>query len=259
MTTEAPQHALGWVRDLPDQRDHIYNHAYEAARLSLTTFPPSIDLRPQMPPVYDQGQLGSCTANAIAGAIEFEQKKQGMVEFTPSRLLIYYDERVIEHTTRSDSGAQIRDGMKSVANQGACPELLWPYKVSLFAQKPPPAAYAAAKAHEVTQYLSVQQSETALKTCLAAGYPVVGGFTVYESFESAQVAQTGVVPMPKPHESVLGGHAVLIVGYDEASREFIVRNSWGAGWGEAGYCHMPMAYWTNPKLASDFWTIRSES
>ncbi len=258
MTTEAP-HRFGWQPDLPDARDRIYNHAYEAARLSLTTFPPSVDLRTGMPPVYDQGQLGSCTANAIAGAIEYEQRKQGLKLFAPSRMLIYYDERALEGTVNSDSGAQIRDGMKVVAGQGACPESVWPYDVSRFAKKPTATAYKAAALHKVTSYLSVQQSETAMKTCLASGYPVVVGFTVYQSFESAAVAASGDAPMPQPHESVLGGHAVLLCGYDDATGRWLLRNSWSAGWGKAGYFTLPYAYLTNSRLASDYWTIRTES
>src|SRR5215475_7686356 len=103
---------FGWVRDLPDQRDHTY-----AAPLQfLTTLPPHVDLRPQCPPVYDQGQIGSCTANAIGAAHQFSQIKQKLTSpFVPSRLFIYYNERSIEHTTGSDSGAQIRDGMKAIA------------------------------------------------------------------------------------------------------------------------------------------------
>jgi C1A family cysteine protease len=123
----------GWIPDLPDHRDHLY----AAPPPRLTALPPSTDLRPQCPPVYDQGQLGSCTANAIAGAIEFDQMKQGQTPFVPSRLFIYYNERDIEGTVGSDSGAQIRDGIKSVAQQGVCPEPEWPYDITKFTEKPP--------------------------------------------------------------------------------------------------------------------------
>jgi C1A family cysteine protease len=95
-----------------------------------------------------------------------------------------------------------------------------------------------------------------MRGCLAAGYPFVFGFTVYSSFEGQEVAKTGVVSMPTPDEQVVGGHAVLAVGYDDASQAFIVRNSWGAGWGQEGYFTMPYAYLTTRALSSDFWTIR---
>ena len=244
----------GWIHDLPDQRDYLY-----AAPMTLESLPPSVDLRPQCPPVYDQGQLGSCTANAIAGAIQFTQMKEKLAEiFTPSRLFIYYNERAMEGTISSDSGAQIRDGMKSVAQLGACPESMWPYDISKFTDKPPAEAYTAAAQHEVKSYSRLTQSLVLMKGCLASGYPFVFGFTVYESFESPEVARTGDVPMPKPSEQPVGGHAVVAVGFDDAQQKFFVRNSWGSGWGVAGYFLMPYAYLTQagPALASDFWTIR---
>jgi C1A family cysteine protease len=197
--------------------------------------------------------LGSCTANSIAAAIEFDQKKK----FVPSRLFIYYNERVIEGTVASDSGAQIRDGIKSVATQGAPPEKDWPYDIGNFSQKPPAKAYNDAKAGLVTLYQRLVQDINTMEGCLASGYPFVFGFTVYASFESKQVAETGIVPMPASNEKSVGGHAVMAVGYDNASREFLVRNSWGAGWGLKGYFKIPYAYLTSPKLASDFWTIRN--
>jgi C1A family cysteine protease len=245
---------FGWIPDLPDQRDHMF----AAAPAVLTALPAAIDLRPQCPKeVYDQGQLGSCTGNAIAGAIEFDEIKQKAADiFTPSRLFIYYNERVIEGSVNSDSGAQIRDGIKTVAKQGACHEKIWPYDITKFRAKPSKAAYTDGAKHTAVQYQRLIQSLTEMKGCLAAGYPFVFGFTVYESFESATVAKTGVVPYPSTGEKVLGGHAVLAVGYDDASQRFIVRNSWGAGWGIKGYFTIPYSYLTNNNLADDFWTIR---
>jgi len=246
----------GWVHDLPDARDFMY-----AAPLLRYPhgLPPSVDLRSECPPVYDQGQLGSCTANGIAGAIEFDQRKQGNTEFVPSRLFIYYNERVIEGTVSQDSGAQIRDGVKSVAKLGAPPETDWPYDITKFADQPPPQAYQDALQDIVTSYSRVSHNLAQMQGCLASGYPFVFGFTVYQSFESDTVAQTGIVPMPAQGEQVLGGHCVVAVGYDDTQRRFIVRNSWGASWGLAGYCLMPYEYLLNPSLASDFWTLRSVS
>jgi C1A family cysteine protease len=192
--------------------------------------PPSVDLRSECPPIYDQGQLGSCTANGIAGAVEFDQRKQGSKEFTPSRLFIYYNERVMEGTFNQDSGAQVRDGIKSVATLGAPPETDWPYDIQNFAQKPPTAAYSDAKQDLVSSYARVAQNPTQMQGCLAEGYPFVFGFTAYESFESEAVAKTGIVPMPASGEAVVGGHCVVAVGYDDSQRTFIIRNSWGTGW-----------------------------
>ena len=242
----------GWVPDLPDHRDHLY-----AAPLAmLGPLPARVDLRAQCPPVYDQGQLGSCTANAIAAAIEFERLKQKLTDFTPSRLFIYYNERVMEHTVASDSGAQIRDGIKSVAQQGDCPESEWPYNLARFTAKPPAACYADALKYKVLSYQRVTQTAGQLKGCLASGWPFVFGFTVYESFESAQVARTGHASLPQSHEAPVGGHAVMGVGYDDARQWFIVRNSWGDKWGLKGYFTLPYAYVTDENLASDFWTVR---
>ena len=248
-----PGHTFGWVPDLPDQRDFLY----AAPVANMAALPTSMDLRSQCPrTVYDQGQLGSCTANAIAGALQFEQIKQSLHTFIPSRLFIYYNERVMEGTVGTDSGAQIRDGIKSVGSIGAPPETDWPYAINEFAVKPPTKAYKDAPLGKALQYQRVPQVLTQMKGCLASGYPFVYGFTVYESFESPQVAQTGVVPMPAAGEKVLGGHAVLAVGYDDSSQRFIVRNSWGPGWGMGGYFTVPYAYLTDNNLSDDFWTVR---
>ncbi len=243
----------GWVPDLPDQRDQLYS----APVATLQTLPPQIDLRAQCPPVYDQGQLGSCTANAIGAAVQFDEMKQQLPRvFVPSRLFIYYNERVIEGTVNSDSGAMIRDGIKSVGAQGTCPETQWPYTITKFTKKPPAKCYTTARKHKAILYQRLLHSLNQLKGCLASGYPFVFGFTVYESFESQQVAKTGQVPMPTPGEQVLGGHAVLAVGYNDDQQRFIVRNSWGASWGTKGYFTMPYPYLLNSHLANDFWTIR---
>ena len=248
-----PSYHYGWVPDLPDSRDFMFAAPLE----TLAALPPSVDLRPQCPKeVYDQGQLGSCTANAIGGALQFEQIKQGLNGFVPSRLFIYYNERVKEHTVNTDSGAQIRDGIKSVGSIGAPPETDWQYDISKFAEKPPQKAFNDAPLGRALQYQRVPQVLNQMKGCLAAGYPFVYGFTVYESFESPQVAQTGVAPMPAPSERVLGGHAVVAVGYDDGSQRFLSRNSWGPGWGMGGYFTIPYAYLTDNNLADDFWTVR---
>lgn len=252
----------GWMPDLPDQRDFVYAAPHAAA----VALPAQVDLRPSCPPVYDQGQLGSCTANAIAGAIEFDQKKQGLAEFTPARLFIYYNERVMERSVTTDSGAQIRDGIKSVAKQGVCSETSWPYDDTnknpipcpkcKYAIKPSKNCYNEAKTHMVSAYQRLIPTLDRLRGCLASGYPFVFGFTVYESFESQDVANTGIVPMPGPTEHTVGGHAVMAVGYDDAGQQFIMRNSWGSNWGKAGYFLMPYAYLTNSNLSDDFWTIQ---
>ncbi len=245
MATPATPHKIqryGWIPDLPDARDHLYG----APVAIMAALPPKADLRSQCPPVYDQGQLGSCTANAIAAAIQFDRMKQNLSpNFAPSRLFIYYNERRMEGTVSTDSGAQIRDGIKSVAKQGACPEPDWPYDISKFTVQPPKVDYTEALQDRAVSYSRLVQNLNLLKGCLASGYPFVFGFTVYESFESQAVAQSGIVPMPSSSEQVIGGHAVLAVGYDDGTQRFIVRNSWGTGWGMSGYFTMPYPYVTD--------------
>jgi C1A family cysteine protease len=243
----------GWVPDIPDGRDLLYAAPVKA----LAKLPPRVDLRKQCPAIYDQEQLGSCTANAIGAAFEFDEIKQRKKNvFTPSRLFIYYNERAMEGTIESDSGAMIRDGVKSVAKQGVCDEASWPYKIEKFRDKPPRPCYTEGKQNQAIQYLRLAQALSQLKGCLAEGFPFVFGFSVYESFESAEVAKTGDAGMPKANEAMLGGHAVMAVGYDESRQWFIVRNSWGRKWGMSGYFTLPYPYLLQASLSSDFWTIR---
>ena len=242
----------GWRPQLPDSRDLVF----EAPRDLLSSLPSEVDLRPGCPPVYDQGDLGSCTANATAALVQFVRAKDALPDFVPSRLFIYWHEREIEGTTGYDAGAQLRDGIKTVATKGVCPEPDWPYDPTLLTVCPSSAAFGAAWHDMAVRYRAVPQTVAQMKACIAQGYPFMFGFTVYGSFESDAVAQSGTVPMPSAGEPVLGGHAVAAVGYDDAAQRFIVRNSWGASWGDHGYCFMPYAYLADGNLASDFWTVR---
>ncbi len=241
----------GWLPDIPDYRDHLYG----AVRKIPAKLPVKVDLRPWCSPVEDQQDLGSCTANALAGALEFLMRKDNVTFADMSRLFIYYNERVIEHTVKTDAGAMIRDGIKTLAKQGACTEKNWPYDIARFAAKPPKACYTEALDYQILSYARINTLDE-MRACLAAGYPFVFGFSVYEGFESQQVARTGVVDMPGPGERMLGGHAVVAVGYDDAARRVIVRNSWGTGWGKKGYFTMPYDYVADRNLSDDFWTIR---
>jgi C1A family cysteine protease len=242
----------GWQPDLPDIRDFLFEPSGDALGQIATVQELDLSTDPAMPKVWDQGQLGSCTAHTVGASFEFAHKKSGHRGMTPCRLWIYYQERVLEGTVGEDAGAMIRDGFKVCANIGVPIEADWPYDISTFRGPPPHAATAGVK-HKDIAYKSIQQNSNALKAALISGFPVSFGFTVYESFESQEVADTGIVPMPQPHEAVLGGHAVLLVGFDNAKQAFKCRNSWSVDWGEAGYFWLPFEYVLNPQLASDFW------
>jgi C1A family cysteine protease len=239
-----------WRRDLPDQRD------YQLGLKAVAKLPSKVDLTPQMPAICDQGELGSCTACAGGGAFHYTLIKENKPAYTPSRLFIYYNERVLDNTVKYDAGSSIRTCMKALNKYGAANESVWPYLIPKFKTKPTVGVYTDGAKHQVTEYLSVKQDLASLKTTLSQGYPVVFGFSVYSSFETAAVATTGTVPLPKKTESLLGGHAVVLVGYDDATARFTVRNSWGTEWGKNGYFTMPYSYVTNPGLAGDFWTIK---
>lgn len=251
---------LGWIKDRFDPRDEVY---YPKAETVLAR-PKEVNLVNKMPPVYDQGNLGSCTANAINGVVQYLNMKQyGTIgSWIPSRLFVYYNERVMLDTVNEDSGAMIRDGIKSINKQGVCLEIpSWPYDVNKFSVKPPQTAYDEALLHQSLKYARVSQSEQDIESRLFEGFPIVIGIMIYSSFMSDAVAKSGEVPMPKRFwmwklEKLLGGHAVVIVGYNNTKKKFIVRNSWGDKWGVKGYFTIPYEYVLDGDLADDFWTIQ---
>jgi len=240
-----------WKMDKVDTRDHPY-------LLTGNTQPNTVDLRVFCSTIEDQGNLGSCTGNAIAGAIELMDRKNGR-NLDVSRLFIYYYERLLEGTVNYDNGAYIRDGIRACYTYGAPVENLWPYNISKFRTAPTQAAVVDAAKRKVTSYQRADNFN-AVMDALTAGYPVVIGFSVYSSFESNAVARTGVMPYPNTsREQLLGGHAVLIVGYNKTNSTFIVRNSWGTNWGDRGYFYMPFQVIQNTSMSSDFWVIKSIS
>lgn len=250
---------LGWRPDLPDVRDHLYGASIHHSREKAKALPHSVDLStsPHMPPIADQGQLGSCTAFATCAAFDYLDSVSGEPFLAPSHLFQYWNSRSLEHTTAEDAGSSIRDAVKVTGTVGMCPEAMWPYDVAKFRTRPPKPCFTAAHGYVVSEYLRVDSTSlTELRTCLAAGYPIVFGATLYQSFEQPGPNKRGEIPMPKSGEQVLGGHAQLIVGYDDARQMFKVRNSWGTDWGERGHEWMPYAYMTNLNLADDFWTLR---
>jgi C1A family cysteine protease len=251
--TKLLHHYGGHIRDSYDPRDK----RYKVKRGALAAIPKKVDLRGDFPDVKDQGQVGSCTAFAATGLLAYVQKKKGLALFGYSELDLYYSTRSLEGTTGEDAGAQVRDVIKASVKFGVCSEELWPYDPTQVTVQPPDQCRIEALNHQTLGYFRVQQDIQQMKACLAAGNPVDFGFTVYESFDTKEVASTGIVPMPKRGERILGGHSVVLVGYDTYKRRkgFYVRNSWSKNWGMDGYFFMPEAYVVNSQLSSDLWTV----
>jgi len=253
--TKAPRRfSYGWRPDVPDRRDR---YRAVARRLALG-LPESVDLRPAMPMIYEQGELGSCVAQCVSACIEYLQVKQGFPRWPPSRLFLYYNARRIEGTPLEDSGSSIRSGVLAANRWGACYAALWPYQIERFAEPPPPACYEVAENHQALRYERVHQSAEAIQACLADGWPIIFGAAVYTSFESLSVAMTGVVPTPGsdvPARGMPQGHAMVLVGYDRPRNCYLVRNHWGDSWGMAGYCVMSEEYVLHPSLCDDFWCL----
>lgn len=238
-----------WVKDKPDTRDYLYS-------VTNRTQQDVVDLRPYCSPIEHQGSLGSCTGQAIAGAIELLNNKSGKHRDI-SRLFIYYYERVMLGTVNYDSGAYIRDGIKVTNKQGAPLERLWPHNIRQFKNKPSTAAIQDALNRKVLRYERVINHQGCLDA-LNNGYPVVVGYLVYQSFMTDYVSRTGLMPYPNVRrEKMLGGHAVLLVGYDKNKQHYIARNSWGTSWGDKGYFYMPFQVIENTNMSSDFWIIQS--
>lgn len=239
------------IRSIPDPS----LPRFAAPPFQMDMLPPSVDLRRFAPPIYDQGALGSCAGNGWARVVQQIRHYAKLPDWVPSRLFIYYCARMIEGTIQQDNGVSITDGAKALATYGAPPESEWPYDVSRFAVQPSAKAIADAKPHKILDPQHLDNSDLhTLKGCLAVGLPFTFGFTVFESFESQQVASTGVMPMPSPGERQLGGHCVTAEGFSDDKQAFLCANSWSADWGIGGYFWMSYQFITNLDLASDCWT-----
>lgn len=242
-----PQHIYGWRGKLPGL-------TYPAADTTDLQILKEVDPRPHMPAVFDQGELGSCTANATATCFQYDSIVDGKDCGPLSRLWIYYFERAIEHTLgQGDTGAYGHDAF-TVARHGIPDESRYPYLINHFEAKPPdvePRAYRLTKPVK-----ALGHSERQFKQVLSNKQTVAIGFTVYESFESEWV-EPGVMPMPRPEEGILGGHEVLVVGYLASyPQHALVRNSWGTSFALAGYFLMPWRVLLDPEMADDFRTIK---
>lgn len=255
---------LNWHRDIP-----IFHKNAYSAKFNLR-LPQSIDLRLQDSMIFDQGQEGSCTANAACGMADFLEIKKGIAadpkqnvqEYTSgkyqnsSRSFVYWNERNIDGDATVDNGSYLHTAAKVFTTIGACDAKEYPYKPEHLFGQPPPNCFSLAEAHKVEQALNIADGDTfSMQSNLAAGFPFMIGISVYSSFPE-QEPNDGTVPIPNPwYDELLGGHAICVVGYT-ASQQFIFRNSWGTSWGVSGYGFIPFEYFEDTTLASDVWTFR---
>jgi C1A family cysteine protease len=274
---------FGWLHDYPDFRDYTLEHEKiaptakaigVASKKAAPKLPGAVDLRAWCPPVEDQKSLGSCTANAGVGLLEYYERRASGIHVDASRLFLYKATRNLLHWT-GDTGAFLRTTMGAMVLFGVCPEEYWPYVVGDYDLEPPAFCYSFARSYTSIRYYRLDPPGVSTGTLLARiklllghGLPSMFGFTVYRSIYD--VGADGAIPFPTTGEAILGGHAIVAVGYDDkrtiknknakkaTKGAFLIRNSWGTGWGDGGYGWLPYAY-VEEGLAVDWWSlIRSD-
>ncbi len=245
-------HAYGWIGDdghksAPPFSSHP---SYKVMKVSASS-----DLTPLMPPIEDQGQLGSCTSFGIGRVLNYAHKKAGGSFFDPGHLFVYWNERAMEGTVNEDAGAQITDGITVVTKFGACSEKLWPYDIAKFKIKPPQKAYTDGLKFQAVHAYKVDNTDgVSIRKALSNGFPVVVGFMVYQDFENLNSSRY-TLRMPKKGERPLGGHCTVLTGHDDKRKLYIDDNSWNTDWGNKGRALLPYAYIHNGHICDDCWVI----
>lgn len=269
------QHAMGWLPDYPDFRDYTVDRIVAAmpkvkAKRTKAAAKAKVDLRQWCSPIEDQENLGSCTAHAGVGLMEYFERRAFGKHLDASRLFLYKVTRKLAHLS-GDSGAWLRNTMGALALFGVPPEEYWPYETAEFDVEPPAFCYAFAQNYQALQYFrldpagtSTQNVLTQIKKLLRGGIPSMFGFSVYSCI--SQAGDAGAIPFPGPNDSWQGGHAVMAVGYDDKLKitsttggpattgALLIRNSWGTGWGEEGYGYLPYKYVLDG-VATDWWSL----
>lgn len=278
MISEKQRYAMGWIPDYPDFRDYTEKTSEVKSILGgrsdrkAKKLPAAVDLKEWCSPIEDQGRIGSCTAQAGTGIIEYYERKAFGRHLEASRLFLYKVTRNMMKM-KGDTGAYLRKTMGAMVLFGVPPEEYWPYSddEKRFDREPPAFCYAFAQNYQAVKYFrhdtprtKPEEALNRVKTYLGKGHPAMFGFTVYNSIEQAE--KNGQIPFPSPKERIEGGHAVATVGYDdkvkirnrygkvETTGALLIRNSWGKGWGEEGYGWLPYEYVLRG-LAEDFWSL----
>lgn len=256
LKTSQNTQSLAWLNSQPSA---ISLHTVNAVDL-----PSKFNNQERCSPIWDQAQLGSCTGFASKSAAELIWNilnPDQQDSFIASALFQYYNERKLEGTTDEDSGASIADAIRALIQDGIAPDTDWDYSnyQTKFKEKPSDKAYQDAKQHmdlDTLGHAQIPQSPEAIKTALVQNHAVIFGMRVYESFMAEQTAKTGFVPIPNiMTEKLMGGHALIIVGYDDDNKWYVVKNSWGTSWGDQGYCYIPYAVIHNPIITDEIWGI----
>lgn len=247
-------HGMGLRRDQLDPRDH----KFAASRSTKVAAAPSHDLRHLVPYFLDQGKLGSCTANSSSYLNDSLRALLGLPPDPLARLYQYYNSRVLGGTPNDDSGSSIRDAIQAMVRWGTCPENMWQYDIGRFRERPPEPCYTFGADRQVLEYMRVDQSLGELTGAIYEGHPVIYGMLIFQQFD--QLPSHGMVELPRLGERPVGSHSGFLNHYwtdDRGQVWFTDKNTWGQGWGNGGYGHLPAGYILDPQLCDDFWIIRA--
>lgn len=245
--------SFGWVRErFRDPRDVLYS----VSPTVIAKRPPALNLRERWKTdPWDQLSLGRCGPMSAKSELLYDQEQTPAPDILPSSLYIYYNTRVLMGTVNYDSGVSNRELCKALAQYGWCSEAAHTEDIKRFKEVPSQAAYAEGATRKVTRYERVTQSIEGMEGAIAQFDPFIFGCNWYASWETSAIARSGNLTVTGRSDRILGGHDVVVCGYDSVKRVFLFRNSWGTGWGDQGYGSIPYDQALDPRKANDFWTL----